>query len=233
MKIGKSGDSKLNYHGNVFISGLTASGKTTHSYILAGTYGLTYVSGSQIHLMNNGMSPIQVRKFWVTDEGKRLLTENQIEDVDKELLRIEKNNTGCIFDTWIMPWIKSSDGISIYIMSSLESRTIKAAVSRRENDFIIDESYKNEIRYKDRISINLHKKYYGIDIENDLSVFDVIIDISEFIKTPTFESSQSSIEKANSIIIAVVGYYFTGKKSYRMELEKHANEKYMLRNILL
>ena len=148
-------------------------------------------------------------------------------------MRIEKGDTGFIFDTWIMPWIKSSEGISIYIMSSLESRTIKAAVSRRENNFVIDESYKKEIHFKDRVSIDLHKEYYGIDIENDLSVFDVIIDISEFIKTPTFESSQASIEKANSIILSAVGYYFTGKENYRMELERHAKEKYMLRNRLL
>ncbi len=233
LKIGSAGSSKLNYHGNVFISGLTASGKTTHSYILAGTFGLTYVSGSQIHLMNNGMSPIQDRRFWITDEGKRLLTENQIEDVDKELSQIEKNNSGYIFDTWIMPWIRSSEGIAIYLMSSLESRTIKAAISRRENNFEIDEFYKDKIHFKDRASIDLHQKFYGIDIEKDLSVFDVIIDLSTFIEAPTFESSQSSIERASSILMATVGFYLTGKRHYRIELEKHTKEKYMIRNRLI
>ena len=49
----------LRYSGNVCISGLTASGKTTHSHLLAGEFGLTYVSGSQIQLNFIGISPIQ------------------------------------------------------------------------------------------------------------------------------------------------------------------------------
>ena len=38
----------LRHHDNVCISGLTAAGKTTHSHLLAGEFGMTYVSGSQI-----------------------------------------------------------------------------------------------------------------------------------------------------------------------------------------
>ena len=60
----------LRYEGNVCISGLTASGKTTHSHLLAGEFGLTYVSGSQIQLNFMGVSPIQKKDFWITPAAK-------------------------------------------------------------------------------------------------------------------------------------------------------------------
>ena len=57
---------KLKYNGNVCISGLTASGKTTHSHLLSGEFGMTYVSGSQIQLNFLGVSPIQTRDFSIS-----------------------------------------------------------------------------------------------------------------------------------------------------------------------
>ncbi len=47
---------RLEYHGNICISGLTASDKTTHSHLLAGEFGLAYVSGSQIQINFLGVS---------------------------------------------------------------------------------------------------------------------------------------------------------------------------------
>ena len=233
MRIGEVKGLNLKYHGNVFIAGLSASGKTTHCYMLAGSFGLTYVSGSQIHLSINGMNPIQERKFWITERANKLLTEDQFEKVDQELCRIEKNFTGSIFDSWIMPWRKSSEGLCIYLVSSLESRVMKGAVSRRENGFNMDESYKEKIQKKDVAAVRLYKRLYGIDINRDLSVFDIIIDITDFIESPTFESSQLSIYKTHTILQAAVGYYLTGNSNYCRDLQKHCDQKYILHNSLL
>ena len=78
----------LKYHGNICISGLTASGKTTHAHLLAGEFGLTYVSGSQIQLNFMGVSPIQTKDFWITVEAKKLWDEKQFAQIDSELLRL-------------------------------------------------------------------------------------------------------------------------------------------------
>jgi cytidylate kinase len=233
MRHGQVRGTNLKYHGNVYISGLTASGKTTHCYLLAGSFGLTYVSGSQIHLSINGMSPIQERKFWITETAKKLLTEDQFKKVDQELQRIERSSKGFVFDSWIMPWRKTSNGLTIYLKSSLKSRTMKAAVSRRENGFIIDNIYKEKIKEKDNSAIALYKKLHGVDIENDLSIFDIVIDNTSFIESPTFEASQLSIIKTHSIVQSAVGYYLTGNADYRRDLKKHCEQKYIVHNTLL
>ncbi|MFA4919695.1 MAG: hypothetical protein WC581_10650 [Thermodesulfovibrionales bacterium] len=95
---------KLRYHGNVCISGLTASGKTTHSHLLAGEFGLTYVSGSQIQLNFMGVSPIQTKDFWITPEAKAFWDGDQFNRIDDELLRLESIGKGYVFDTSTMPW---------------------------------------------------------------------------------------------------------------------------------
>src|ERR1019366_6019970 len=89
----------LRYSGSVCISGLTASGKSTHSHLLAGEFGLTYVSGSQIQLNFMGVSPIQTRDFWITTEAKGLWNEIDFMKIDTELLRLETGAEGFIFDT--------------------------------------------------------------------------------------------------------------------------------------
>lgn len=223
----------LRYNGNIFIAGLSASGKTTHSYMLAGMFGLTYISGSQTHLIINGLSPVQDRSFWVSDVAKTLLTSAQFRLVEQELSRIEKIMTGCVFDSWIMPWRKASPGLSVYLMSTFESRLRKAAVSRRENGFLIDDAFAEAVRQKDTAAIELYRILYGIDIEKDLSVFDLIVDISDFITAPTFEAARASILAVHAIVEAAVGFYLTGASNFRYELEKHRGQRYLLRNKLL
>jgi cytidylate kinase len=79
----------LRYTGNVCISGLTASGKTTHSHLLAGEFGLTYVSGSQIQLNFMGVSPIQSKDFWISERAKSFWNAHEFNRIDTELLRLE------------------------------------------------------------------------------------------------------------------------------------------------
>lgn len=233
MQIGNVNNTNLEYHGNIFISGLSAAGKTTHSFLLAGLFGLTYVSGSQIHLSINGLSPIQDRTFWITDRAVDILTKDQFDIVDKELCNIEDNYKGVIFDSWIMPWRKTKEGLCIYLKSNIQSRIVKGAISRRERHVVIDEEYANKLSQKDNAAINLYNKLYNIDISKDLSVFDLVIDISSFIETASFKSSQVSINKTQNILNAAVGYYLTGDKFYYEELKAHSGKQYIIKNSLL
>lgn len=209
----------LKYNGSVCISGLTASGKTTHSHLLAGEFGLTYVSGSQIQLNFMGVSPIQSKDFWITEEAKLFWEGNQFERIDSELLRLESISEGYIFDTSTMPWRHKKPALCIWLESSLESRVIKSIVSHRgRGRFNLDE-YSDRITEKDRATISLYKDLYNMDIGTDFSCFDLILDISSLITEPSLKASLNSIAIAHKIIHPAVGWYLTKSDDFRFQLD--------------
>jgi len=225
----------LKYHGNICISGLTASGKTTHAHLLAGEFGLTYVSGSQIQLNFMGVSPIQTKDFWITVEAKKLWDEKQFAQIDSELLRLEEINAGYIFDTSTMPWRHKKPSLCIWLESNLDSRVLKSIVSHRGRSQFEDEEYHEKIKDKDNSTIKLYKNLYNIDIGTDLSCFDLILDISTFIKEPTLFSSLKSIERAHKIIRAASGFYLTNSPKFKSDLLQalDENKKFVLHNSLI
>jgi cytidylate kinase len=214
----------LIYEGNICISGLTASGKTTHTHLLAGEFGLTYVSGSQIQLNFMGVSPIQSKDFWITVEAKKMWDDKQFAKIDAELLRLETITSGYIFDTSTMPWRHKKPSLCIWLESSLESRVMKSIVSHRGRSEFTDNEYPDKIKEKDKATMELYKKLYNIDIGSDLSCFDLIIDISSLIKEATLMSSLLSIKKAHKIIRAACGYYLSSLPIFKNELLEAINE---------
>jgi cytidylate kinase len=205
----------LQYTGNVCISGLTASGKTTHAHLLAGEFGLTYVSGSQIQLNFMGISPVQSREFWVTQEAKALWDREQFARIDAELLRLEYVRTGCIFDTSTMPWRHRKDALCIWLESNIDSRVVKSIISHHGNGDLDFDKYPALIAEKDRMTISLYRDLYGIEIGSDLSPFDLTLDISGLIREPSLEAALASIWKAHSVIRAASAFYLTGKSIFR------------------
>jgi len=206
--------SHLRYESNICISGLTASGKTTHSHLLAGEFGLTYVSGSQIQLNFLGVSPIQTKDFWITADAKKLWDADQFRRIDAELLKIEDRSFGCIFDTSTMPWRHRQPALCIWLESDLKSRVLKSIVSHRgRNQFNIGD-YPSKIAEKDHATISLYQSLYGIDIGTDLLRFDLILDIGGLISEPTLDASLASIQIAHKFVRAAVGYHLTDRPRY-------------------
>lgn len=226
---------KLRYQGSICISGLTASGKTTHSHLLAGEFGLTYVSGSQIQLNFMGVSPIQQKDFWITEEAKKFWDREQFMRIDDELLRLESIAQGYIFDTSTMPWRHRQPALCIWLESSLESRVTKSIVSHRGTSVYELGEYPNRIKEKDEATIKLYKDLYNIDIGTDLSCFQLILDISNLINEPSLEASLVSISTAHSIIRPAVGWYLTKQQRFRDELVNaiERNPQLIVRNNLL
>lgn len=214
----------LRYESNISISGLTASGKTTHSHLLAGEFGLTYVSGSQIQLNFLGVSPIQTKDFWITQDAKKLWDADQFRRIDAELLKIEAQSSGCIFDTSTMPWRHRHPALCIWLESDLKSRVLKSIVSHRgRNQFNIDD-YPSKIAEKDHATISLYQSLYDINIGTDLSRFDLILDIGGLICEPTLDASLISIQTAHKFIRAAVGYHLTGKPKYMNDFASAMHE---------
>ena len=213
----------LRYEGNVCISGLTASGKTTHSHLLAGEFGLTYVSGSQIQLNFMGVSPIQKKDFWITPAAKVFWNEQQFDRIDSELLRIESISDGCIFDTNTMPWRHKRPALCIWLESTLESRVLKSIISHRGRSQYPDDEYPERIADKDASTITLYRNLYGIEVGSDLSCFDLVIDISSLITGASLDVSLNSIASAHSIIRPAAAFYLTKQPSFRLALEAAAD----------
>lgn len=216
---------RLKYNGSVCISGLTASGKTTHSHLLAGEFGLTYVSGSQIQLNFMGVSPIQSKDFWMTEKAKAFWEGNQFERIDSELLRLESISEGYIFDTSTMPWRHKKPALCIWLESTLDSRVVKSVVSHRGRSQFDLENYHERIAEKDKATISLYRDLYSIEIGNDLSCFDLILDISSLITEPTLQASLHSIAITHQIIRPAVGWYLTRTEEFRNQLNT-ATETY-------
>jgi Cytidylate kinase len=207
----------LQYHGSVCISGLTASGKSTHSHLLAGEFGLTYVSGSQILLNFAGISPIQAKDFWVTPEARRLKAADGYARIDSDLLRIESIGEGYVFDTSTQPWRHKRPALCIWLESDLDSRVLKSVVSHRGRGHLRPDEYPDKIREKDSDTIGLCRALYGIEIGTDLSPFDVILDISSLIREATLNASLESIRIAHSLIRPVAAWYLTGRPDFEAQ----------------
>ncbi len=210
----------LRYTGNICISGLTASGKTTHSHLLAGEFGLTYISGSQIQLNFMGISPIQSREFWITQDARNLWDREQFNRIDSELLCLERMRNGCIFDTSTMPWRHEREALCIWLESSLESRVMKSLISHHGNGNLDPHQYPALISEKDRMTTTLYAELYAIHIGRDLSPFDLILDISALVHEPTLEAALFSIGRAHSVIRAASAFYLTGKASFEEEYSR-------------
>lgn len=226
---------KLKYNGNICIAGLTASGKTTHSHLVCGEFGLTYVSGSQIQLNFLGISPIQSRDFWISQEAKALWNHDQFNKIDAELLRLESISTGYIFDGSTMPWRHNKPALCIWLESDLNSRVKKSIISHRGRSNVSPDQYEELIKGKDRATIDLCNELYDIQISKDLSCFDLILDISSTTKATTLRASLKSISRVQKIISPAVGWYLTKDIRFLKKLENacEKNKEIIQKNTLL
>jgi cytidylate kinase len=225
----------LRYEASVCISGLTAAGKTTHSHLLAGEFGLTYVSGSQIQLNFMGVSPIQARDFWITDKAKSFWDQDGFNRIDTELLRLEQLSEGYIFDTSTMPWRHRKPALCIWLESDLKSRALKSIVSHRGRSTFLPDEYKSRIVDKDNSTKTIYNSLWGIEIGNDLSCFDLILDISSLISDASLCASLRSIRIAHSVIQPAVGWYLTRHPQFLNDFQKavELNSSLVLVNKLL
>lgn len=202
---------------NICISGLTAAGKTTHSHLLAGEFGLTYVSASQILLSIAGLSPIQTRDFWLSDEAQKLWTDDMTLKVDKELRRLSRLGQNIVFDSFAMPWRNVGPCLRVFLRSSSHSRTLKAIVSHRGDGKVPLNRYEGALRRKDDALLDSHQRLFGIELDRDVKECELVLDISGEIAAPTFEASRQSIRSVHQCLRSAVAYALTGDPKEREE----------------
>jgi cytidylate kinase len=169
-----------------------------------------------------GVSPIQPRDFWITQEAKEFWDKAQFQRIDAELMRLESVAEGYVFDTSTMPWRHKRRALCIWLESTPHSRVLKSIVSHRGRGRFSLDSYLEMILEKDEATVSLYKELYEIDIGTDLSCFDLVLDISKIIDAPTLEASLKSIAIAHSIIRPAVGWYLTGDKHFQHQFQEAA-----------
>jgi cytidylate kinase len=205
---------------NVIISGLTAAGKTTHCHLLAGEFGLRYVSGSQILLYLSGRFPVQRRDFWVSDEAQTLWKSSEADRVDEELARLESTEKGLVIDSLATPWLHRDPAFKIWLESSLESRVTKALISHQGTSHFSRAELEARLQEKDQIQRERFLRKYGFDLLLDRRPFELILDISQCIKGTTLKDALGSIRAVHSLIRPAVGWHLTGDPSFRDEFEE-------------
>ena len=192
---------------NVIISGLTAAGKTTHCKLLSKEYGLQYISASQIMLEMAGLSTQQSLDFWVMTEGIQLPESVLWQKVDEELSRIEAYGDNIVFDCRSLPWLRTRECMVIWLESSLPSRVMKALVSYKGESNLTPIEVEERIRVKDQLDCGQMLQKYSVDMFQDRTPFNLIVDISSFIIAPTDAASRISVTRAHEIISSAVGWY--------------------------
>ena len=124
-----------------------------------------------------------------------------------------------------MPWRRKREALCIWLQSDLKSRIVKSIISHHGRSSVLPDQYDKLIREKDKATIELCNELYNIKIGEDLSCFDLIIDISSLIKGTSILSALKSIKITHEIIRPAVGWYLTKERVFLVEFEK-ASKKY-------
>ncbi|HZS42602.1 MAG TPA: hypothetical protein VFA52_00020 [Candidatus Paceibacterota bacterium] len=199
----------------IFISGLTAAGKTTHAKLLASNYNLQYVSASNILLKRANINTSTLSKgFWVSPAASALQSQRSSDRsidiwVDQQMIEAAAYTRDAIFDSWGMPWLSAEPGLRIWLESSILSRWWKAIIS--QDSYADNDSHRilTEMNKKDNFTREYFLSNYGFDLFQDYEVFDYVLDITAFISAPTLEASKLSISKSHALIIAIVKYHIS------------------------
>lgn len=204
---------------NIAITGLTAAGKTTHALITQAEFKLGYVSGATLLLEKVGISKDVPSDFWISPAGHTLSQQATEFNLDETLRDEEISLNNTIFDCRSLPWLTRSPILSIWLESSLDSRTWKAMVSHsKKKEQRTTETMRKEIYMKDKMLRDGLLYTFGFDIFHDYEPMDVILDISDFITGPSIYASWRSIQMVQDIISSLVGLYLSNDHFYRLRL---------------
>ncbi len=161
----------------VIVSGLTASGKSSVATSLALNFGVEYFSASS---KLKTLLPKKDFMVWESKKGIeavkfRLNNPKYDKKLDSFILSYFKTKKDIILDSWVAPWkINDKETIKIYIKADEAARAKRVSM----RDKISQTDALKFMREKDRLTKNIYKKIYGIEIDKDFLPFNLLIDSS-------------------------------------------------------
>ncbi len=158
----------------IIVSGLTASGKTTLAKGLSERLNFEYFSGSS---ELKKIIPKKDFKVWESKSGIdaikfRLKNPKYDLKIDRYIKRYVKTRDNIVLDSWTAAFlIKRKDSIKILIRADYNIRAKRVA----KRDGITLGEARKFTQEKDVLTAKIYKKLYNIDIINDTSPYDLII----------------------------------------------------------
>ncbi len=192
---------------NIAFAGLTAAGKTTHALLLADELGYEYVSATKILLELLDMPAVDHRSVWFSklDEINKLREGDALDDaLEARLIQLATERDGLVLDTWALPWISDGPMIRIWIESDRRSRSWKCYVSQGETYERDIEACAALIDAKDQTTRNIFQRRHKFDLFSDRSIFDLIVENTHLIDSPTREGADRGIEAFAPVVATAV-----------------------------
>lgn len=190
----------------VIISGFTAAGKTTHARLLAQALGWNYIGISQLR-KSQIPDLLSAATEWCPELDDLRVGDAEIDlEIDRKMKAIiEGTHTPLVVDAWLQPWLcDSTEACRIWLNSDFDSRIKKAQVSRLRAGLHQSPKIEAEIVEKDRFSVEVFHRIYGIDFGPDPEVFDLFLDNSTFIAEASINASDQGIENFSLIFNSAV-----------------------------
>jgi len=169
---------------NINICGLTASGKTYQSKLLAENLGYKHLCSSDLLLkfleQEGGLIEDKRNHFWINSENVTLIEKYRSgkcidKEIDKYVTQLCSSSDNVVIESRTLSWMyHGSNLLRIYLNPSLQKRAEIAYNSRERKEFTLEE-IKEEINKKDQRDIQRFKELYDIYI-TDLRDFDLVID---------------------------------------------------------
>lgn len=210
---------------NVMISGLTAAGKTTHCRLLQTSFGLSHFGVAECLISESGIGGALTpddSSFWISADAQELNKQRHSSDaidsaVDRRMIDAARTQSGRVFDTFGLPFISDAPALRVWLESSLESRVMKAIVSHRGHRDQTPATIRDLIVEKDSWIVRYFDRKYGVALRPDEDVFDLVVDISQFICRAHLSSSRKSVRLADEIIQKAVAVVVRGDGIAREE----------------
>jgi|TARA_Y100000031_G_scaffold64289_1_gene72109 cytidylate kinase len=167
---------------------MPASGKTTIAIKIAEKYGMNYLCGGDIlkeMAVSKGYQSSGAN-WWDTENGMRFLEDRKKSyqfdrEVDEKLVESIVEG-GVVVTSYTAPWL-STKGVKIWLKASPNSRSKRLA----SRDKIPYKEAEKIVKKRDSENIAIYRKIYGFKIDEDLSVFHLVLDTNSLSKNQVIE----------------------------------------------
>ncbi len=182
----------------VIVSGLTASGKSSVSKDIASNLGIDYFSASS---KLKEILPKKDFEVWESKKGIdavkfRLKYPQYDKKLDSFISSLFKKRSNLVMDSWVAAWkIKDKNIIKIYIKADEKTRALRVGV----RDRLSVKQALAFMREKDRLTQQIYKNIYGIEIDIDFTPFDLVIDSSNLDLKDTIKLCLDFIHKQKKV----------------------------------
>ena len=163
---------------------------------LAERYGLRYFSGGAALKALAAEEGYEVGGlgWWESDEGMRFFEQRKVDlefdrRVDERLLKLAEKG-GVVLDSWTMPWLFDG-GFKIWLEASEDVRASRLA----ERDIMAVAAALKVLREKDERTRAIYERLYGFRLGEDLSPFDMILDVNLLSADEVFEALCLVVDK--------------------------------------